>query len=193
MFDLEPATTEMTRLIGDVRDDDLARPTPCDGWTVGDLIAHIHQFVDVFTCTGRKDPVDPPQHLVDDWRSAIPARLAEMADAWRDDAAWVGEVAVGGVAMSSADNAVVAAEELTVHAWDLARATGQHFTAQPAMLDRVEEFLVMFAPGTDEGSFGPAGQGPFGPVAPVPSDADRFDRALAATGRDPRWAVGGGG
>ncbi|MGZ8177843.1 TIGR03086 family metal-binding protein [Williamsia sp. SKLECPSW1] len=187
MFDLAPATTEMTRLIGGVRADDLDRPTPCDDWTVRDLLAHIHQFVDVFTCNARKDPLQPPDALVDDWRTAIPARLEELAAAWRRGTAWEGQVTVGGVAMSAADNAVVAAEELTVHAWDLARATGQEVQVASSMLDRVDEFLEMFAPGTDDDAFGSSANGPFGPVGPLFDGAGRLDRIVAQTGRDPAW------
>ncbi|GAA2059396.1 TIGR03086 family metal-binding protein [Williamsia deligens] len=187
MFDLGPATTAMSHLIECVRDDQLADPTPCDDWTVADLLAHIHQFVDVFTSTARKDPVSPPDHLVDNWRTTIPAALDAMAAAWRVESAWTGEVSIGGVAMPAADNAVVAAEELTVHGWDLARATGQDFRAQDTMIDRVEQFLTMFAPGTDADAFG---EGPFGPREPVPADADRLDRAIAGAGRDPRWSGG---
>ena len=180
MFDLEPATTEMTRLLRGVDPGRLDDPTPCDEWAVKDLLAHIHQFVDVFATNARKGPPAPPNDLVDDWQTAIPAALGDLAAAWSDPSAWDGQVSAGGIEMNAADNALVAAEELTVHAWDLARATGQDIAVSDAILDRVEQFFVLFSPGT-------ADEGPFGPHGPVPADADRLDRVIALAGRDPRW------
>ena len=123
MFDLGPAAQEMSRLVSGLRDDHLDHPTPCPDWTVADLLAHVHQFATVFTHNARKQQARPPDDLVDDWRVAIPHQLDELACAWRVDSAWRGRVSAGGVEMDAQDNAVVGVEELTVHGWDLARAT----------------------------------------------------------------------
>lgn len=181
MFDLEPATTEMTRLMRSVDAAALDGPTPCDEWAVRNLLAHIHQFVDVFATNARKGPVDPPNDLVDDWQVAIPAALDDLASAWAEPSAWEGRVSAGGIEMDAADNALVAVEELTVHAWDLARATGQDIAASDAMLDHVDEFFARFSPPDSD-------DGPFGPRGPVPTDATHLDRVVALTGRDPRWS-----
>ena len=84
--------------------------------------------------------------------------------------------------MDAEDNAVVALEELVVHGWDLARATGQDFAADGAWLDQLDRFLELFP-----GPIG-SGQGPYGPEVPAPDDASRLERSLARTGRDPRWS-----
>ncbi len=182
MYDLAPAAQEMSRLVSAVGDDQLSRPTPCSDWTVADLLAHIHQFATVFTDNARKQPTRPPQRLVDDWRAAIPRQLGELADAWAVESAWEGKTSAGGIEMDAADNALVAVEELTVHGWDLASATGQPIEVRDDTLDRVDRFFERFA--------GPieSGQGPFGPVAEAPADADRLARTVARTGRDPRWS-----
>lgn len=119
MFDLGPAAEEMRRLVSGVGDDQLDCPTPCQDWTVADLLGHIHQFAAVFTHNGRKEQAQPPEELVDDWRETIPDQLHEMALAWREESAWQGRVSAGGIEMDAADNAVVGIEELTVHGWDL--------------------------------------------------------------------------
>ncbi|NNG38638.1 TIGR03086 family protein [Flexivirga sp. ID2601S] len=178
MFDLGPAATTMSTLVAGVTDDQLDRPTPCTDWTVGDLLAHIHQFASVFTANARKEPLQPPTTLVEDWRTAIPEQLDRLAAVWREPSAWEGRASAGGVDMSAEDNAVVAIEELTVHGWDLARATGQGFHTDGGQLDQVDRFVAMF--GSD-------GDGPFGPRAAVPADADRVQQLIAATGRDPLW------
>lgn len=87
--------------------------------------------------------------------------------------------------MDAADNAIVAVEELTIHAWDLARAIGQDVQPAAEILDRVDTFFTLFSPDRDDP------QGPFGPRATIPSDATHLDRLVAATGRDPRWTGGG--
>ncbi|MEH3155617.1 MAG: TIGR03086 family metal-binding protein [Gordonia paraffinivorans] len=180
MFDLEPATTEMTRLVRGVDAARLDDPTPCDEWAVRNLLAHIHQFVDVFATNARKEPLDPPDGLVDDWPTALPAALADLARAWSAPSAWEGRTSAGGIEMDAADNALVAVEELTVHAWDLAQATGQDIAVSDDVLRHVEQFFVRFAPGGGD-------DGPFGPRVSVPDDADRLDRVVATAGRDPRW------
>jgi uncharacterized protein (TIGR03086 family) len=90
-----------------------------------------------------------------------------------------GRVSAGGIEMDAADNALVGLEELTVHGWDLARATGQDVHIDDARLDQVDAFFDLF------------GERPFGPAAQEPGEPTRLQRTLARTGRDPRWpAVG---
>jgi uncharacterized protein (TIGR03086 family) len=180
VFDLGPAAQQMSRLIAGVQDDHLYRATPCTDWTVADLLAHVHQFSSVFTDNARKQPVHPPDRLVDDWRTAIPRQLDDLVQAWRDETAWQGRTSAGGVDMAAADNAVVAIEELVVHGWDLAQATGQDAHVTDASLDEIDKFFELFGPG-------PAGEGPFGPQVDAPEEATRLQRTIARTGRNPRW------
>lgn len=181
MFDLATATNEMSRLVSSVRDDQLDYPTPCSDWAVADLLAHVHQFATVFTHNARKEPPRPPEDLVNDWRQAIPDQLDELARAWREESAWKGRVSAGGVEMDAADNAVVGIEELTVHGWDLARATGQDLRVEDVTLTQVNRFFGLFADQVANG------EGPFGPEADAPEGATRLERTVARTGRDPSW------
>jgi uncharacterized protein (TIGR03086 family) len=79
---------------------------------------------------------------------------------------------------------VVAIEELVVHGWDVARATGQDVAPTAESLGHVESFLDVFAEALA------SGQGPYGPPVDVADGADRLDRYLAAAGRDPGWQPG---
>jgi uncharacterized protein (TIGR03086 family) len=175
MFELGPATDDMKRLVSGVSDDQLGDRTPCTDWTVSELLAHVHQFTSVFTTNARKQPPSPPGRLVDDWRQAIPDGLDDLATAWREDSAWDGQVSAGGIEMKASDNALVAIEELTVHGWDLARATNQGVQIDDERLDRLDGFFELF------------GAGPFGPKADLPENATRLDDAIARTGRNPAW------
>lgn len=183
MFDLGSVSDEMSRLVSAVGDDQLDYPTPCHDWTVEDLLAHVHQFATVFAHNARKEEARPPEGLHRDWREAIPAQLEELAAAWREESAWQGRVSAGGVEMDAPDNAVVGIEELTVHGWDLARATSQNLRVNDASLDQVDRFFDLFA--EQIGS----GEGPFGPEKAAPRGATRLERTVARTGRDPSWAA----
>jgi uncharacterized protein (TIGR03086 family) len=185
MFDLGPAAQEMNRLLAAVRDDQLTQPTPCPDWTVADLLAHVHQFATVFTLNARKEPVELPGDLPGDWRTVVPQQVQSLVTAWKEESAWTGRVSAGGVEMDAADNALVAIEEFVVHGWDLARSTGQDFGCAEPSLDRVDQFFELFAEPIA------SGQGPYGPAVPAPDGADRLERTIAHTGRDPFWSSRG--
>ena len=113
--------------------------------------------------------------LPSDWRVEIPARLHELA------VALDGMTQAGGVTMPGEMMGAVAANELVLHSWDLATATGQPFEVDEALL-RASYELCSQTP--DD----PAARGDlFGPVVPVPDDAPLLDRTLGYAGRDPRW------
>jgi uncharacterized protein (TIGR03086 family) len=68
-----------------------------------------------------------------------------------------------------------------LHGWELAAATGQAFepddSVAETVLGLVEEYAGMYR------SF----PGGFAEAVPVAGDAPAFERALALSGRDPRW------
>ena len=89
----------------------------------------------------------------------------------------------GGVRMPAEQMGAVALDELVLHGWDLARATGQQFTCDPANTAAVLAFTSASAhPEQAAGR-----EGLFAPVVDVPADAPSFDRALGFAGRDPAW------
>src|SRR3712207_1408929 len=101
----------------------------------------------------------------DDWRQRIPERLAALAQAWRDDAAWTGMTAAGGVDLPGDVAGVVALDELTIHGWDLARATGQPAGFEGPELGAVLELVEQLRTQEAEGLFGPEVEVP--PTAPL--------------------------
>lgn len=193
MVDLRPAALRMADLVAGVPDDALAAPTPCPEYSVGDLLDHVGGLALAFTAAARKEtgglltqgPSGDASRLGDDWRTRIPRDLTALAESWRDAAAWTGMTRAGGIDLPGDVAGLVALDELVVHAWDLARATGQPYDCDDALLEAVHGFVAPFsAPGQES-----ARQGLFGPVVEVPADAPLLDRVVGLTGRDPAWSA----
>ena len=76
---------------------------------------------------------------------------------------------------------------VVVHAWDVARASGQEYHADPASLQVSMAFLQESAkPGQEH-----TREGIFGPVVPCAPDAPLLDRVAGLSGRDPGLGVAG--
>ncbi|MGY2065584.1 TIGR03086 family metal-binding protein [Blastococcus sp. SYSU DS0619] len=185
-LDLGPQTAEVARVVAGVRDDQLDDPTPCAGTPVAGLLSHLAGLTLAFRLAAEKTAFDggpsaDPADLPADWRTRLPAQLAALAAAWRDPAAWEGEAEVAGVRMPAPAMAAVALDEVLVHGWDLAVATGQDYRPDDAAVRACMEFVGDRSDPADEP------EGLFGPPVPVPGDAPAFDRLLGRTGRDPRW------
>ena len=196
MLDLDPAAREVARLLNGVTDDQLASPTPCADTPVAALLDHLMGLSLAFTWAARKttaaaqasgDAPGPGQasaeHLDPHWRTLLPQRLDALTAAWRDPDAWEGMTEAGGVRMPADQMGVVALDELVLHGWDLARATGQQFSCDPASTAAVLAFTTASA----RPEHAAMREGLFGPVVNVPEDAPEFERALGFAGRDPAW------
>jgi uncharacterized protein (TIGR03086 family) len=190
-FDLTPATDQLAALVAAVPDGDLDGPTPCAATTVGALLDHIGGLSIAFTAAATKEelpggPMSPSAdaaNLPADWRTEIPGRLAALGAAWQRVDAWDGMTMAGPLEMPAPVAALVALDEVMIHGWDLARATGQPFTPDPALLEVLHGFVSEFAgPGKEAER-----EGLFGPEVPVPADAPLLDRVIGITGRDPGW------
>lgn len=194
MLDLQPAARRMADLVSGLPDSALGGPTPCPEYTVGDLVDHVGGMAVAFTAAavkaggaaGAAGPSGDASRLGDGWRDRIAGQLAELGRAWREPAAWTGETEAGGLRLPGEVAGLVALDELVVHGWDLARATGRPYAVDSASLEAVHTFVEGFA-GPDAG---PARAGLFGPAVPVPADAPLLDRVIGLTGRDPGWSPG---
>jgi uncharacterized protein (TIGR03086 family) len=188
MPDLAPAARTMAALVTAVTDAQLSAPTPCPAYTLGDLIDHVGGLSLAFTAAATKEhseltsqaPSPDAARLGDDWRTRIPQQLTALAEAWRSPDAWQGMTRAGGVDLPGEVAGIVALNELVVHGWDVAVASGQPFDGDPASLQTCLEFVSTFDAPTD-------GTGPFGPPVPVRDSAPLVDRLVGAAGRDPAW------
>jgi uncharacterized protein (TIGR03086 family) len=191
-LDLGPAAARMADLVRNVTDDQLQGPTPCPDYSLGDLLDHVGGLALAFTGAAAKDvggagaqgPSADASRLGDDWRIRISEDLAGLAEAWRDPEAWTGMTKAGGIDLPGEVAGLVALDELVVHGWDVARASGQAYDCDAASLDAVHGFVEQFSGPGQEASR----QGLFGPVVDVPAGAPLLDRVIGLTGRDPDWS-----
>jgi uncharacterized protein (TIGR03086 family) len=190
-LDLGPQALVVARLAEEVGEEQLDAVTPCPEYAVRHLLGHLAGLSAAFRDAGRKDlgattDTAPTSRLPDvtpGWRAELPKVLGELAEAWRDPAAWTGETRAGGVDLPGEIAGIVAADELVVHGWDLARATGRPYAPDAAALHAAYAMLAPTADDPDRGIFGPA--------VPVPEGAPLLDRVIGLSGRDPGWAPTG--
>ncbi|GAA3490172.1 MULTISPECIES: TIGR03086 family metal-binding protein [Streptomyces] len=181
VFDLEPAARRLVRLLDGVTEQQLQGPTPCARFTVRDLLAHLVHRTAAFRDAARKRPEPPAgDALPADWRRRLPGQLAALAGSWQQRDAWTGATTVGGTPLPAGVAAQIALDELVLHGWDLARATGQPFVCDRRSLQVV---YALLAPEADN----PARAPMFGPVVDVPDGSPFLDRVVGLGGRDPRW------
>ncbi|MFS1301554.1 TIGR03086 family metal-binding protein [Streptosporangium longisporum] len=171
---LESATARTVALARGVRDDQLSLPTPCEDYDVGALLEHLSWVSAMFAALPRGER-PPPQ---DADRDAFAARAAGMLAAWAEPGATEGISAGMGLPMSVVLR--MAVNDMVMHGWDLARATGQEFTVDAGTGELLAAFVAQMAPQGRP-------RGVFGEEVPVPADASPFERALGLAGRDPGW------
>jgi uncharacterized protein (TIGR03086 family) len=191
MIDLVPAARRAAGLVAAISDDQLGAPTPCPRYTLGDLLDHVNTLAEAFSQAATKQrtasdgpaPLGDASRLGDQWRMRIPERLLAMARAWADPTAWQGKTAAGGIELPGEIAGLVALNEVMVHGWDIAQATGQPYAVDPELAE-----LCIQSMGPRPGEDRPVGEDVgFGRPVPVPADAAAVDRLVGAMGRDPRW------
>ena len=192
MTDLTPTTNRVRAVVASVRDDQLDAPTPMPGTSVRELLNHLLGLTVAFRDAAAKldgpttstPPAKVTEPLPDGWRDLLNTRLAELAAAWASPDAWTGMTKAGGVELPGEIGGLVALDEVLLHGWDLARATGQPYNVSH---DEADAVLPIVTP--EESDPDGTGRGElFGPVVAVPADAPPFDRVLGLAGRDPAWS-----
>lgn len=177
---LRTATSDTTDFVALITPADLSLDTPCDGWTVADLMAHmIGQNSGFATAvrTGDAELTDfaPTAPYTRTWHESVELLHAAFDDAPDDKPVRLVEL---NDAPLNVDLALtVQIVDTAIHAWDLAGALGRDY--QPnrdivaAVLATAEQIPDDESRLAEHAAFGPA----------IPSDSDGWDRALALLGR----------
>jgi len=179
------ALQQTGEIIAAIRADQLELPTACSRYDVRALLNHLVGATWVFAKVGAGEKVqrqDPPPDLVGDdptaaYEQARQAVAAAFAQPGALDRTWSMPFADVPGAMAQNIHCV----ELTAHAWDLAKATGQLERLDPELGEVVLALSrQIVSPGirNDEGD-------PFAPEVPVDSGAPVYDRLAGFLGRRP--------
>lgn len=158
-------------------------PTPCEGWTVRDVVVHAidteRDFLERHDLTpGAAPDLSGSTDLRRTWRehaAAVAAVLARDGVAEREFDGYFGRTTIG------ATMADFYGWDLVVHGSDIARAVGQEWSVS----DEEAAALHATADGWGDALYS---EGVCADAVPVPDDVSASDRLLARLGRDPRWA-----
>lgn len=147
--------------------------TPCDGWSVRDLLNHVLDTQNYFAGSARGEdrplPASPPPALLGE------DPVAEFAKARKDV---LEAFAQDGAIERTGPSLGIAMSDQLLHGWDLARATGQDTTMPEGLPEAAYESIHgMF---TEEQR-----AGVFKPEVPVEDGVTPQDRLLAYAGRPP--------
>jgi uncharacterized protein (TIGR03086 family) len=165
------AHAALRSVVGGVRSDQWERPTPCEKWTVTQVLQHAagDQIGYAAAITGgpwpAEDPFDPSGTLDRDrvvfLDEALGASAAAYAAIDRDAADVPNPLPQGPMPAWLAAGA--AALDAGVHAWDIAVATGQDSPLTPAMARQLLAVAVeIVEPLRAYGAYGPALETPPG-------------------------------
>ena len=170
-----------TAVIGRVGPHQLGNPTPCPEFDVQRLLGHMVTVLRRVSALGRGDDPFGPDVLAPVETSFTEAWLAaarEVEAAWADDAVLGRTMRLPWSERSGAATLVNYLNEVTVHTWDLATATGQRPAWDPQVLSLAFDG-IRFLPATNRGDY-------FADAVPVADDAPLIDRLVAWNGRQPR-------
>ncbi len=167
-----------------VTPDQLALPTPCADFTVEGVFAHMIGGAGLFAAQFRgEDPPEPPADGADltgdDPVAAFVGAMEALAAAAKQPGALAGTVVSPFGEVTGTFAAQYLVFDGTVHAWDIATATGQTFTPSDALVGEVLDFAHEV--------IGPELRvpGAFGPEVVPPADASILEQLVAFTGRTP--------
>lgn len=179
------ATDTATAYVSRVRPDDLQRPTPCAGWNLRSLLAHMVGQNRGFTVAVRggnapKIAYAPEQFTQERWSASAGGLVAAFARAQPG-------TPILEVELHPTDplplSTVVGAHLLdtAVHTWDVARSIDLGYTPPPEIADAVLRVAESVPDSEARDRAGAA----FAHPLPIPSGATAWERSLALLGRDP--------
>lgn len=176
----------------------LTRPTPCADMDVRALLGHLVVVLRRVAAVARNEDTTAwapvATDVADDaWLGAWRAAAHEVQQAWTDDATLDAPIVLPWTTMTGRQALATYTNEVTVHTWDLARATGQSPRWDESVVAVAYDAIRAELPEAERGprwaaakQFMPAGfpwVDPFADATPVADDAPLVDRLAAWNGR----------
>ena len=178
---------ETTRVVDQIEPAQLDNPSPCDGWTVRDVLNHITGGATMFGLCVRDGEVPDEKlgalmtgdNLGTDYKGAWTRATEDAEEAFAIPGAMdrIVKLPFGEMPAGMAVN--IAIFDVATHAWDLAKATGQSTDLDP------EVSAAAYAVAQTMLSDDMRAMGIFGPEVAVPEDAPMADRLAGLAGRQP--------
>ena len=173
------------RKVAGVHSDQWDNQSPCAKWTAKGVLDHVLVMHGIMLVpVARKlEPADDPLTAFQEARAAVEDVLDDPVLALTE-----ADTPAGPMTAERHIDAVVS-DDLVVHGWDLARATGQDEMMEAVDVEQLWAAAVKIPPDLMEkyrtpGAFGP-GIEVYGPEVRVPTDAPLQDRLLGLLGREP--------
>lgn len=182
---IEQAYANGQRLVEGVKPAQHEQATCCDDWNVHELLNHMVGGATMFGHVARSGAMpNMPSGTRTDFVGTDPAAsfakaATECCAAWREREDMDAVVRMPFGELPARDAARISLLEATIHAWDLAQATGQPH----GISDDLAEATLAVARGFVSDQAREAGA--FKPVVDVPADAPAADRLAGFLGRQP--------
>lgn len=185
---LERAYEKVAGYVAGVDPDRLSAATPCTGWDVRALLNHLLAAAREFTLVNLGQSAGPNaldllsgthDFVKGDPAGVLAAAAKENVDSWRRPGALDGERTYSFGTFPAFTALMINLDEVVVHAWDLAKATGQDPGIDPAVAESLYSFYRA-SPLDDARA-----AGFFAPEVPVPDTAPAAERLLGLLGRQP--------
>jgi len=165
-------------VVAAVPDDRWNAPSPCDEWTVADVVGHVadteREFLERQDLPAGEHTAEDPRGRWHSARAAMQAAIDDPAIAERTYDGYFGPTTIG----ETVDTFY--SMDLAVHAWDIARGAGlsEFEDIGDDDMTRARDQLAVVGDTVRMA-------GIFGEEVTVPADASPKDRFLAWTGRQP--------
>jgi uncharacterized protein (TIGR03086 family) len=167
----------------------LALATPCAGWDLGALLAHLGDSFDALAeglAVRSVVPVPGPPGNGGELITGLAGRAGALLCACADVRYGHEPVTVGDRRLTTSVVAITAAIEVAVHGWDISMTCGDHSPVPARLATELLPYAALLVPRRTR-------PGLFADPVPVPRQACAGDRLVAFLGRQPAGQGGGVG
>jgi uncharacterized protein (TIGR03086 family) len=181
---LQRAVDETTRLVEGLKPDQLANSTPCTEWTVRDLINHVTGGATMFAVSAEQGSVPDDMmgqlmggdNLGDDYEGSWKTASKRAMDAFAEPGVLEKVVKLPFGEMPAGIALRIAVFDVSTHAADLAKASGQQVKDQDLLESALQAGKQMIGPDLRQ-------PGVFDAEQQIPEGGTAADRLLAFAGR----------
>ena len=154
-------------------------PSPCEGWRARDVVGHLVDWLPAFFF-GTWGIEHPSHPSIDEDPVAAWTAVSDTIQAALDDPDVAGAERDTRMGPSTFEQTfdMIGTNDVFLHTWDVARATGLDEDLDPDEVHRLFEGMEPYGDAMRQ-------SGHYGPATEVPDDADEQTRLLAFIGRRP--------